>query len=544
MRSLALVLVFAAACSPPLDAAEASSLRQAQLNGDTGGGAPGPTSCRTVNLKGSAFYNDLRTYGRFADRRTLLFNTPGVADPYDTSPDKVNYLGLFEGTVEVYEVDDLSMVPGSTAGCASTEWMGSTEIQADGSWSFSGQVCDACRDLEGPNEELVNVAARIVLSNCFDSTKRCFSVAQPEAVPPAEHYDDQWGGTEWARWCGTAGVSNPLRLGSATVRDLGIDFFQETNAIVAGDPDDLYAQAASVFASLSDVTRQTHEVYGVPYDFARWGKVTAYWPSTLGAGHSHQGGSDRMCVGLGVDDLWVNGKTPAHEYGHLVNYWQWDGVGKWSDYCFDSDGDSHVDQLDASGAVDLDGDGDLVDECAESLAQREYATNTLKEGWAQFFFRMTFTDGGVGGCEVIEKNVPRADTFTDFTGALVCKSGQTCKQGRHFYDDVAQVLCDLWDTPADTKDGATDRLALTLPQLVDGLGELFASSSASQQAVMQNATWEAPVTTSAFSICSLSEALAGPSVPGMAVAETLAVSHLDCGGSWLSSTSTAPHYGP
>lgn len=300
---------------------------------------------------------------------------------------------------------------------------------------------------------------------------------------------------------------------------------------MAGDPNDPYAQAANVFASLADVTRQVHVVHGVDFDYAHWGKVVGYYPSNSGgAGHSHQNGSDRFCVGLTPDE-WQAGKTPAHEYGHLPNYWTWaktgpwEGVGKWSSYCYDSDGDGVVSD----------------DDCDQSSSQREYAANAFKEGWADFIWLMALTGGGAtaGTCETRDGITPTADTFVDYTGANICAPNQTCPQGRHFYGDVSYALCDLWDTFVDSRDSATDRLALPLTDMVEGLEVMFDRAGAHETA-MAYATQSNPVTTSSLSICSFGDALVSGAVTDAKVAETLGVTHLDCGGTWLVATHAAP----
>lgn len=511
------MVLFLAACSPQLETDEVDQLGQgqAQLGGYS---QPGTSMCQRVSLTGHVFYNDLRTHGRFADRRIPIFGTPGQPDPYASSYNKQNYLGLYEATVQVYETDSVT-----GAGCASTEYVGDALIQADGSWSWSGQVCDSCFDNEGPKEGEVSVAAKILLSNCFDPETRCFSVADPDDTFSGNHYDELWGGTDWWRWYRSAGAANPMRIGTSATRDLGNDYFQATAGLVAGDPDDLYAQAASVFASLADVTRQVHVVHGVDFDYAHWGKIVGYYPANFGGlGHSHQNGSDRLCIGLTPDE-WQEGSTPAHEYGHMLNYWtwaksgSWEGVGKWSSYCYDSDGDGVVSD----------------DDCEQSSSQREYAANAFKEGWADFISQLTFTGGGgmAGTCEKRDGRTPTADTFVDHTGANICAPNQTCRQGRYFYNDVTSALCDLWDTFVDSRDGATDRLALPLTDMVEGLEVMFDEAGPDATAMVY-ATESEPITTSSLSICSYGDALVTGTVTETKVAETFAVTHLDCGGRW------------
>jgi hypothetical protein len=148
-------LVLAAACTEPPPPPTDGVAKQVPVDDpgsppvDETGGLP--AVCKTITVKGKVFYNDLRKYGRFADRKTIFPTIAGTADPYATSNDKQNYLGLYDGKVSLFEIDQAYI--GATSTCAATNFVGSTQIAADGTWQWTGSICDSCRaDYDGAND--------------------------------------------------------------------------------------------------------------------------------------------------------------------------------------------------------------------------------------------------------------------------------------------------------------------------------------------------------------------------------------------------------
>ena len=176
-----------------------------------GGGDGGGSQCKTITVSGNLYYNDLRAKGRFSDRRAR--STPSVAgsaDPYTPNPitppagavrtgDNINYLGLLDATVQIHEVDDVSSVSGN---CSQATYVGNTAVRWDGSFSWTGTVCDPCKlDHDGANDNGVSIAALVRLRYC--SATRCFSVRDPMGAPTDEtlHYADGWDVAEpYQRW--------------------------------------------------------------------------------------------------------------------------------------------------------------------------------------------------------------------------------------------------------------------------------------------------------------------------------------------------------
>lgn len=523
--AIAFVPIAALACAEPVDQLPSTDPVEQLVPYDEPGSNPpvisggGPSACRTVTVSGTLYYNDLREYGRFADRSTFAPNVPGSKDPWDSSSDRQNFLGLYGALVKVYEVDVVGM---STQGCSSNTLAGTTTVLSDGSWSWSGQVCDGCRiDNEGGSADTgVSIAVRVALDHCITTTRGCFSVDDPGDVDHtfAEHYAGGWGGTTWARWHRNAGLSNPrVFSGAGTSGALGVDYFQ-ANLPSAGVPtDDLQAQAANVFASMIDVTRRVHIVEGVPYDHPTYDKVRAFFPAVLAGSHSHQ--ASKLCIAaerLDDDDpydpreptAWIDGAETAHEYGHLVHYQQWERNGKWQSYCYDSDANPQT------------------DDCEESSAQREHYGTAFKEGWASFIARVTFEGANTGySCASIdEERAPRSTTFTlPGSNEPICDDGP-CRDGERFYNDVELALCELWDDDDD------DLLHVPFETLVENLADVWTGASQTERDQLDDARYEtdyAGSVASPLGLCRFAAVL-DLTWPKASIEDALAEVNVDC----------------
>jgi hypothetical protein len=144
-------------------------------------------------------------------------------------------------------------------------------------------------------------------------------------------------------------------------------------------------------------------------------------------------------------EAWFEGSVVAHEYGHLVHYWQWDGYGKWTSFCYE-------------------------DDCDEGGAP-EYVLAALKEGWAEFIERVVWNGISTGsGCDNIDTRSPSGAPYTTPPGAL-------SKIGRRWMPDVEEALCDLWDGMVDNAQYGTttyyDTVSTPLAELVAHLGLLW-----------------------------------------------------------------------
>lgn len=493
----------------------------------------GVNICKTITVSGNVFYNDLRSDGRFRIRRTPRIDGTvyqGSRHPFSSSPgaENKNYLGLLDATVKLYEVDNT----GPFEGCHDTSYIAKTTVRLDGGWTWTGQVCDACRDdREGADDHGISIAAKVVLESCEIPNSRCFSVRDPEGAPTSylNHYNDNWDGPVYERWIRGASNSSPVVIQQGTTVDIGTDYFQASGSQTSGVVTDLDAQAANVFASAVDVTRKLHFDNNVAFAPVG-GKVMFYFPDVIGWSHSHQNDSNRVCINApgvrGDEDLpvrvptrWFDGSDAAHEYGHLVNFWQWDGNGKWVQYDYDADGDGHVDKIkkeDDGTITDKDGDGDNVDEEAESSSTREYANAALKEGWANFVQNYTFDGtGSPDACDDNERDRPQE-----------CAGPATCTIGRHYIGDVAKTLCDMVDSSANTESG--DTVAVSVRTMTDTLREMWVNSP-NKAADVAGASRTFP-TNSGFGVCDVAKRLVNRGTTTTTVMrDMLAQTLLDCG---------------
>ncbi|MEO8629097.1 MAG: hypothetical protein ABI612_13485 [Betaproteobacteria bacterium] len=510
--------------------------------------------CRTVTVKGRVFYNDLRRNGRFS-LRTNQGNTKGTAEPWTAKPkpgDNANYLGLLDGTVRIYEYDRASGIA-----CQQTSYVGTAIIQGNGEYSWHGEVCDSCAaDGDGTDDKSVSIVAQVSLENCTQPDSRCFSVRDPKGAGKEDHYNDKWDGPVYARWLKGAEPARPHVASRGEIIDLGDDYFQTERAgQVPAHVDDMPAQAANVFASMVDVTRKIHPESKVPFDHAKYGEIKAFFPSVIGkstgGAHSHQAG--RLCIGapqiaatykerdfqawldgprttkwtggtdvIGDSDYepmhpedWVDGGTVAHEYGHLVHYWAWGGVGKWASFCMrDAD-------------------------CDESTSTKEFAQAAFKEGWADFIRRVTYND---------EPTAQQTCATADIIEPLGCTNHKLplCGDGRYYITDVRSTVCDMWDSKKDvvkwgkqTSDPGvltsvtyTDTAQAGIFTLRSALVKMWDEASGPEKKEIRQATAFDPkdgkTATTTLGLCRFAQALIGGTQTKAAVESALAVNGIEC----------------
>lgn len=243
-------------------------------------------------------------------------------------------------------------------------------------------------------------------------------------------------------------------------------------------------------------------------DFQAWldGPRTTKWT----------GGYDK----IGDDDYqpmhpedWVDGYTIAHEYGHLVHFWAWGGVGKWASYCMKAD-------------------------CAESTATKEYAQAAFKEGWASFVGRMTYNDESTAAdtCATVDDDAP-----------LGCVSKTPlCTTGRYYITDVRSALCDMWDSTKDigkwgkrTSDprvleplNFTDTAQAGIYTLRSALVKMWDEASADEKKEIREATASDPkdgkTATTALGLCRFTQALISDTQPKANVETALLVNGIEC----------------
>ena len=407
LHRLAFVLATATACVDP------SAIGESQLsiadNSDPGDYGSNE-ACGSRIVEGYAFYNDQRDDGQFG----LRFDNNGNGGRRENfSGDLENYLGLLDARAVVYEVGVYDGVPNLL------KKLGHTTIDERGFFSWAGFVCDQWDD------GAADLAVKIVLKQCDDRDSRCFSVKSPDDHPDGDHYDEEtWNGDVWSQWHLEATQSEPRHVvGSYPFVAIGTHYFQtlpyESPALLS----DVTAQAASIFASMVDVTRAVHTSGGVPYDHDAYGQVDVFYPNPIGGrGHSHE--ASRLCIS--EVSGWVSGYSTAHEYGHIVHYQSWDGVGKWVSLCYEEN------------------TGLFSPKCERTDDDFEYGLQAFKEGWADFI-----------GRTVSSLDDPDASNSRENCNELerlpmtTCGGPAPCIDQRHIATDVAKVLCDFWDDSND-----------------------------------------------------------------------------------------------
>jgi hypothetical protein len=461
-----------------------------------GGGNTGGSSsvCKTVTVSGSAFYNDQRRYGLFqtrskknggAGQQYRMINGTGTSEPHT-----LNYLGLYEATVEIYEND---LIYQGHPGCAQTSLVATTTVNSNGHWSWTGNVCDTCgnddlTESDSDGEVGVTVSAKTVLRYCPDSTGRCFSVRNPGAWDEDVEWDDHGASAvTYGRWASDANqISGQQVFTNGRHIPLASMNFEGSANNVA----DLDAQAANVFASLVDTTRVVHETHGITFKRTDYGELKAIFPANFPGvnGHSHEPG-DKICMGawgsvgmveqpcgLGrkpglpepIDcpppveqqpfDLipreWHDGTTPMHEYGHIINYRAWEGHGKWTDYGY----------MYSQNGYDRYGETDEV----------EHYSAAFKEQWATFIERVTLDslrlntdtkstlacsdaswDNDDSSAVAINDGDPSTNT------AILCQPGAPCAYAGRSPNVVLHTLCDWFDNSPDSLTNATFNYADT-----------------------------------------------------------------------------------
>lgn len=364
-----------------------------QLSANSRGGLSGVPST-TIIIQGKIFYNDLRNDGRFDWRKDLYGNT-GSQSSSRTSG-STNYLGALDVVADFYKLCDSRKVQ-----------IGSATAGPDGSYSKSFTQSEiTCGGASTSTKfAIAKIGVRYRLRFCntaSDSTPdRCFSVNKNAK-------DD-----EYAGWHPYAYESNPLQIysfkSSYTLANVA---FQTSST--PGDPNDNYAQASNLYASLVESTRVWHRYNEVPFDPRGDGEVYLLYPY-----------STRVCTTVSATEMrcpqpasggWVDGDGPMHEYGHVIHRRAWNGT---TGGCGDCPGDPYA----------RDGDSTW------SRGSQEYPHTAFQEGWANFVSRITKDDCS----ELDENNATNPIYPTGGTPPIEPNEGEA------YAGNVTKLLCDWYD---------------------------------------------------------------------------------------------------
>jgi len=320
-----------------------------------------------------------------------------------SSSSNSNYLGGFDVVVDFHEID-----PSDCPGCESREYLGSTTVRSDGSWSKQFRLEDDCTE---DGDSVPDIAVSFRLRFCND--ERCFSIEK----------DD---GTLYRLYHPSATIDDPLDA-TAVTHTLTRMRFETTYG-------DDYAMAATIFAGLTDITRVWHVDNPVPFDPRGDGELFARYPSSstsvASTFNDHQ-------IHFPATSCWISGTGVWHEYGHIIHDRAWDGT---TGDCGDCSG----------GQYARDGDSTW------GATTREYPNTALQEGWANYVRRVTAT-GLDGDCSDIDDNTVsllcNADgsQHPDASGVYVTYPND----GKSYARNVTKLLCDWYDDGGHNDDDAS-----------------------------------------------------------------------------------------
>lgn len=343
----------------------------------------------TMTIHGRVFYNDRRQDGLFAARRTKTgaigtrCNPSGQRD--DGSACTTNWLGAQYMVVDVIERDEGFFAP-TAWDCKNEDILASVAVSSDGSFSATIPVSDAC-DSDALSKTAIVLKVR--MKYCGDW---CFSVNIDNNTPYSLYYP---GATPTAPLLVSGGQEIVLP-----------DMNFNPGGTAAGTASDV-TRAANYYASLVDTVLTVHRDNGIPFYKDAFGEIKYIYPSNDSSTATAKSAT-KVVISNFEGTGWINGDTPAHEYGHVMMLRAWDG-----DYGFDGVGISANDTTIAPS--------------------RQIA---FKEAWAEFITHAVFTETDQCSRSGFDDNASKP-----LTGAL--------GQGAQFRLNVTKALCDWYDTRDD-----------------------------------------------------------------------------------------------
>jgi hypothetical protein len=343
--------------------------------------AAAAAAASTATVRGSVFYNDRRSDGLFDARRDKSGN-PGQRcnepDADDGTPPSCspNWLAGKYMVVDVIERDLFIPPRDAPAGCKTEEVVASATVAYDGSFAATFGANDACT-----NDTLSNLAIELRVRLRFCNSSYCFSINRSTGRPYTLSHPG-------------ASAGNPLTVRPGN--DITVAALNFNTAADASQPNN-DSIAANYYASIVDTVLALHKDSTIPFYYEEFGELQYIFPSTQSSTATTRSPSE---VAISTFQSqpdgafeWVDGKTPAHEYGHVMMLRAWDGA-----YGFQGIG------ISASG-----------DEIAVS---QQIA---FKEGWAEFIPRAVFAatrgcsrsgydDNGPLDCSAITQAIAKLET--------------------------------------------------------------------------------------------------------------------------------------
>jgi hypothetical protein len=309
----------------------------------------------------------------------------------------LNWLGGRYMVVDVIERDDGFAI--TDTNCKREDVIASATVGRDGAFVATFPVADACRhDDLGTAVEL-----RVRLRFCSD--RYCFSINKDKNEPYALSHPG-------------ASATKPLKVKAGD--DITVT---RMNFNTGGDPlaPNNDSIAANYYASIVDTILKLHRDNPIPFYQAEYGELQYIFPSTKSSTATARSPTEVAISTfqsrppeLNGAYAWISGKTPAHEYSHVMMQRAWGGS-----YGFDGVGN---------------GDPDPDNAAAPSVQI------AFKEAWAEFIARVVFAP--TRGCErpSFDANDGKA-ADANLEGPL--------GEGAQWRDNVVKALCDWYDETVD-----------------------------------------------------------------------------------------------
>ncbi|HEU4688154.1 MAG TPA: hypothetical protein VFS23_07340 [Vicinamibacterales bacterium] len=336
--------------------------------------AAAAASASTATIRGSVFYNDRRTDGLFGKRNDKNDNqgqrctAEGKRDGTNGAPCSLNWLAGKYMVVDVIERDRYIPPRDAPGGCKTEEVVASATVAYDGSFTATFGANDACEGDTLPN---LAIELRVRLRFC-NASSFCFSINRSAGNPYTISHP-------------SASAANPLTLRPGN--DITVAAMNFSTAADASKPNN-DSIAANYYASIVDTVLALHKDSTIPFYYDEFGELEYIFPSAPGETKSATAKSaSRVVISNyqsqpdGSTFAWVDGKTPAHEYGHVLMLRTWNGA-----YGFDG--------------IGITAESDVI------APSQQIA---FKEGWAEFIPRVVFPE--TRGC---------ARSSYDDNGALDC----------------------------------------------------------------------------------------------------------------------------
>lgn len=393
---------------------------------DNDKGESGANSSEVV-IKGRVFYNDRRENGLFAMRKSITGSTAAECNSIQTgcSP---NWLAAKYFVVEALEIDDVPL-NAFNFNCKRQDTLARATVNSAGEYTLRFPFQDGCG-----KDRLVGVAIQLIIETRFCGGKFCVSMNDDRNDPYSLSHRD-------------ATLAQPL-----VVRSAGTITMTDSKFSTAADTDqpNTVSIAANYYASAVDTMLTLHRDTDIPFFKKEFGEIRYIYPSNKSSTATTRSPTEIAISEFERDDrgrlAWINGRTPAHEYGHVLMLRAWDG-----DYGFKGVGISAND--------------------SERARDPQIA---FKEAWAQLIARAVMSGGYACDTDVFDDNNPDdaaryernkifVDNFLPVPGVDANKpvfgpSGE----GFNFRFNVQKALCDWYDGRVDddlTLAGNGDRFA-------------------------------------------------------------------------------------